>query len=110
MVTLSSLAMGKAMGESRGMVWLGLLSRSRRNRNQTGMRFQRRGAESAEISAEKTQNRVTGRSKIQVFGGGGARRKYPANSGESERVCGGAESRGHRTRDRKSTRLNSSHL
>src|ERR1017187_1353523 len=36
------------------------------SRYQTGRRVQRRGAENAEISAEKTKNRVAGRSKIHA--------------------------------------------
>src|ERR1022692_1991480 len=56
-----------AMGKARGMAWLGLHFRTRRSRNETGMRIQRRGAE---ISAEKTQNSVAGRIGVHAFGGG----------------------------------------
>src|ERR1017187_7822020 len=39
------------------------------SRLQAGMRIQRRGAEIAEISAEKSENKAERRSGIQAFGG-----------------------------------------
>src|ERR1035438_10140431 len=92
-----------AMGRARGMAWLGLHSLTWQSGNETGIRIQRRGAESAEISAEKTYNRVAGRRTIHgaqreerpSFARIGRLKPTPPRQVSEARVCGSAESRGH---------------